>query len=234
MDKTPVPSNEAKRLAALRAYRILDTAPEHAYDDITQIAAHICGTPIALMTCVDTDRLWFKSRVGLEVPEIPREQAFCAYTILNAEAMEVEDTTKDARFATNPTVANAPHIRFYAGAPLVAPSGHAVGSLCVLDQKPRKLSAEQKAALEKLARIVITTMELRRVSHDLATAAANIKTLSGILPICSSCKQIRNDKGYWLQVEAYIMTHSEAKFTHSYCPTCAGIYLPETETGTTP
>jgi GAF domain-containing protein len=234
MKTTPTPSSEAGRLEALRAYHILDTAPEHAYDDVTQIAAFICGAPIALMTCVDTNRLWFKSRVGLDVPEIPREQAFCAYTILNAEPMEVEDTTKDARFATNPTVTNAPNIRFYAGAPLVTPDGHAVGSLCVLDQHPRRLNREQRLSLEKLARIIVTHMEFRRVSRELAAAAASIKTLSGIVPICASCKQVRNDKGYWQQVEAYLATHTEAKFSHSYCPTCVKIYLPETETGTSP
>jgi GAF domain-containing protein len=230
MNKTPVPADETARLEALRQYHILDTAPERVYDDITQMAALFCGAPIALMTFVDGERLWFKSRVGLNVAQIPREQAFCAYTILQSESLEVEDTTLDARFAENPTVVNPPNIRFYSGAPLVTPAGHAVGSICVLDQKPRQLNADQKAGLAALSRIVITILEHRRVSAELANAATNIKTLQGILPICSSCKQIRNDEGYWQQVEAYISKHTDAKFTHSYCPSCLKIYFPETET----
>ena len=222
----PLPANEGSRLKVLRQYRILDTAPELPYDDITRIAATLCGVPISLISLVDEDRQWFKSRAGLAAEETPREQAFCAYTIHQTALFEVEDATSDTRFADNPLVLGNPHIRFYAGAPLVTPSGEALGSLCVIDSHPRKLTGEQKATLSGLARLVMNNLELRRVSMDLAAAATNIKTLSGMLPICCGGKQIRNDQGYWQQVEAYIAKHSEASFTHSYCPKCSEIYFP--------
>lgn len=225
--KAPLPANEVSRLNALRQYRILDTMPEQSFDDITSLAAYITGAPIALISLVDEERQWFKSCVGLPVVETPREQAFCAYTIDKGEIMEVEDTTKDSRFADNPLVLGNPHIRFYAGAPLVTPTGHALGSLCVIDRQPRKLTAEQRTSLNSLARLVMKNFELRRVSAELAEAATNIKHLAGMLPICCACKQIRNDEGYWQQVETYISKHTDATFTHSYCPKCAKIYFPD-------
>lgn len=224
--KAPLPANEAKRLKALQQYQILDTPAEQAFDDITKIAAFIAGVPIAIVSLVDADRQWFKSRVGLPVAQTPREQAFCAYTILDSKILEVEDATKDARFADNPLVLGQPDIRFYAGAPLVTPAGDALGSLCVIDRHPRKLSTDQKAHLESLARVVMSNLEHRRVARQLAEAMSELKTLSGMLPICCSCKQIRNDEGYWQQVDAYLMKHTDAVFTHSYCPKCAKIYFP--------
>ncbi len=223
---TPLPDNEAARLTALRHYKILDTVPEQAFDDVTKLAAFICGAPIATMTLIDQDRQWFKSQIGLPGDETPREQAFCAYTILQNDVMEVEDARKDIRFAKNPLVLDAPHIRFYAGAPLCTPDGLALGSICVIDRQPRKLSAEQRDCLERLARITMNHMELRRVSAELADALANLKTLSGLLPICASCKQVRNDGGYWQQVEVYVQNHSQAKFSHGLCPACTEKYFP--------
>ena len=227
--KAPLPANEASRLNALHQYRILDTMPEDSYDDITNLAAFITGAPIALISLVDEERQWFKSRVGLPVEETPRDQAFCAYTIDKTEIMEVEDTTQDKRFSDNPLVLGNPKIRFYAGAPLVTPTGHALGSLCVIDRHPRKLTTEQRTCLNSLARLVMKNFELRRVSAELAEAVTNIKTLAGMLPICCACKQIRNDQGYWQQVETYIAKHTDATFTHSYCPKCVKIYFPDYE-----
>jgi GAF domain-containing protein len=224
--KAPLPDNESARLEALRQYQILDTGTEQVFDDITKLAAFICGAPIAFMSLIDTNRQWFKSSIDMPAAETPREQALCAHTILQKEILEVEDARKDRRFADSPLVLNAPHIRFYAGAPLLTPDGHALGSLCVVDRHPRKLSTEQRDCLTRLARQVMTTLELRRVSADLAEAAANLKTLSGLLPICSSCKQIRNDEGYWQQVEIYVQNHSQATFTHGICPDCAEKIFP--------
>jgi GAF domain-containing protein len=224
--KPPVPANEVARLEALRQYNILDTAPEQAFDDITRIASFICGTPTAFMALIDRERQWFKARVGEKNSETPREQAFCAYTIMEPVLLEVEDAQKDTRFADNSLVTGAPHIRFYAGAPLLTADGYALGSLCVIDQQPRKLNEGQRDALERLARLVMMSMEQRKVARKLADAAANIKVLSGMLPICAGCKKIRNDKGYWNQVETYIQQHTDAVFSHGFCPDCSERYFP--------
>lgn len=224
--KVPTPANETDRLETLKGYQILDTAPKETFDDIVKIAASICGTPIAIMSLVDDERQWFKAQLGLPERQTARDHAFCAYTILEPELMEVEDALQDERFSHNPLVLRAPNIRFYAGAPLLAPGGQAMGSLCVIDRAPRKLSEEQKSSLTSLARLVMTTLELRRVSAELAEASANIKTMSGLLPICASCKQVRNDDGYWQQVEVYIQNNTDATFTHGLCPGCSEKYFP--------
>jgi GAF domain-containing protein len=218
--KAPRPNNEAQRLAALQEYRILDTAAEQAYDDIVALAAYLCDVPIALITLVDESRQWFKSRLGLNEKETPRDVAFCAHAILQTEPLIVRDALKDRRFSDNALVTGSPHIRLYAGFPLVNPDGFALGTLCVIDRKPRRLSAEQKTAMQALARQVMALLELRRVSAQMAEALEKVKTLHGLLPICAWCKRIRDDKGYWSQVEAYIHTHTGTDFTHDICPDC--------------
>ena len=218
--KAPIPENEAKRLAALREYRILDTAAEQTYDDITALAAYICEVPIAVISLVDESRQWFKSKHGLTEPETPRDVAFCAHAILHTEPTVVPDALKDTRFADSALVTGSPHIRFYAGFPLATPDGFALGMLCAIDRKPRRLSAEQHRAMQALARQVMALLELRRVSAGLAEALEKVKTLSGLLPICAWCKRIRDDKGYWSRVEAYFHEHTGADFTHGICPEC--------------
>jgi GAF domain-containing protein len=158
------PDQEAARLEALRQYQILDTPSEQAYDDFTLLASFICEVPIALITLVDAERQWFKSKVGLEVSETARNISFCGYTILSNKTLVVNDALCDQRFVNNPLVTSDPSIRFYAGAPLISPEGHALGSLCVIDRQPRALSELQKTALESLARQVVAQLELRRVS----------------------------------------------------------------------
>lgn len=225
--KPRIPKNEKARLEALRRYNVLDTAPEQTFDDITLLASFICGTPIAVMSLVDGDRQWFKSKVGLMTAETLRNDAFCAHSLEQTELFVVEDALADQRFANNPLVTADPHIRFYAGAPLITPEGFTLGSLCVIDRKARQLTSEQRVALRALARLVITKLELRRVSAALAEVAANFKTLSALLPICSYCKGIRNDEGYWHRVESYIQTHTGTEFTHSICPDCAKTHFPD-------
>lgn len=169
--KSPLPSNEAARLKALYQYQILDTAPEAAFDDLTGLAAHICQTPIALISLIDTNRQWFKSKVGWVATETCRDIAFCAHAILQPDLLIVPDALADQRFANNPLVVTEPHIRFYAGAPLMTPEGLPLGTLCVIDYVPRTLSLEQQAALQALGRQVITQLELKR----------NVKALSRVV-----------------------------------------------------
>jgi GAF domain-containing protein len=225
--KPPLPNQEEARLKALSEYHILDTAPEKSFDTIAELAAFICEAPIALISLVDRDRQWFKAKVGLETTETHRDYSFCAHTIVQGSLMVVEDATQDVRFASNPLVTADPHIRFYAGAPLITPSGQSLGSLCIIDRKPQKLSKKRACALKNLADLVVTQLELRRVSDQLAKAAAMVKTLSGLLPICAYCNGIRNDEGYWERLEAYIHTHTQATFSHGICPTCAKKHFPQ-------
>jgi PAS domain S-box-containing protein len=154
--------SEAARLQALHRYGVLDSAPEPAFDEITTLAAAICGAPIALVSLVDRDRLWFKSRVGFDLAETPRDQAFCSHSIVGRTLFVVPDATRDPRFNQNPLVAGAPGMRFYAGAPLLTPDGHALGTLAVIDHHVRELSAEQQRALETLSRQVMMQFEMRR------------------------------------------------------------------------
>jgi GAF domain-containing protein len=167
------PKNEGHRLKVLWQYDVLDTVPEEVFDDLTDLAAYICDAPIALISLVDEDRQWFKSRVGLSVAETSRDISFCAHAILKSDLFIVPDATKDLRFKNNPLVTGKDRIRFYAGAPLVTPDGYALGTLCVLDKKPRQLRPEQQQALRVLARHVVSQLELRRHARELAAVRAN-------------------------------------------------------------
>jgi diguanylate cyclase (GGDEF)-like protein len=155
------PRREQERLEALHRYEILDTPPEEAFDRLVAIASYICGAPISLVSLVDETRQWSKARKGLDVPETPRAMSFCAHAIHSDNLMIVENTTEDARFAENPLVIGEPKIRFYAAAPLRGHNGARLGTLCVIDRKPRSLDAEQRARLVDLAAIAVDEMELR-------------------------------------------------------------------------
>jgi signal transduction histidine kinase/CheY-like chemotaxis protein len=170
MKIAPPTIDETARLKALYDYDVLDTEAEKIFDDLTQLAAQICNTPITLISLVDPNRQWFKSKVGLDAEETSRDIAFCAHAIHHKEIFEVEDTLLDKRFFDNPLVKSAPNIRFYAGTPLVSHNGHAIGTLCVIDDKPNKLTEIQRQALEVLGRSVISQMELRKNIKELKQA----------------------------------------------------------------
>ena len=154
--------NEAARVAALHQYAILDTEPERAFDDLVLLASFICKTPIALISLVDEDRQWFKSKVGISATQTSRDIAFCSTAIQQPDVFVVPDALQDERFRTNPLVISEPNIRFYAGAPLINEDGYALGTLCVIDLTPRELGAEQESALKALSRLVLIQMEFRR------------------------------------------------------------------------
>jgi anti-sigma regulatory factor (Ser/Thr protein kinase) len=205
----PSTSSEAERLAALRRYRILDTDPERAFDDLALLASQICGTPIALITLVDAERQWFKARVGVSVQETSRSVSFCAHAIRQHGLFVVPDAQRDDAFRDNPMVTGDPHIRFYAGAPLVTHDGQALGTLCVIDRVPRTLTREQSEALVALKRQAEAQIELRgnlgelkealaardqaeeaqqRLIAQLRTALANVNRLTALIPYCSACQ----------------------------------------------
>lgn len=158
----PLPVDEPQRLIALKRYDLLDTPPEEAFDRIARLAASVLGMPVALITLVDETRQWFKSRHGFDAPWTRREISFCAYTILDTEGLVVRDATADERFAANPLVTGGPNIRFYAGAPLVTPENHVIGTLCVIDRQPHpEFSDEQQRRLQDLADLVMTEIEAK-------------------------------------------------------------------------
>jgi diguanylate cyclase (GGDEF)-like protein/PAS domain S-box-containing protein len=171
MQKPEIPTNERDRQAALDSFNILDTLPEQEYDDLTQLAADICGTPIALISLIDRDRQWFKSRVGLDATETPRDISFCGHAVAESSFLNVPDATQDTRFTDNPLVTEDPSIRFYAGMPLKTADNFILGTLCVIDRQPKNLTEKQIRQLESLSRLVISQLELRRVSATRKAAA---------------------------------------------------------------
>lgn len=173
MPTAPPPKDETGRLAALDDASILDTMPEQEFDDIVLIASLVCGTPMAVIGLIDRDRQWYKAKVGVDKDEVPRNLSFCVYTILQEQVLEVPDARKDPRFRDNPFVATDPGIRFYAGAPLRTPEGHALGTLCVYDMAPHDLSPEQTKALDALARMAMQRIQLRRLLNKVEPTGPN-------------------------------------------------------------
>ncbi|MEA2323434.1 MAG: hypothetical protein QOD81_3284 [Solirubrobacteraceae bacterium] len=191
--RPPRPFRELERLTALRSYELMDTPPEDVFDDLTALAAQICGTPVSLVTLIDAERQFYKSRVGVDGTETPRDSSFCAHAINDDGLFVVPDATRDPRFSNNPDVVGGLGIRFYAGAPLVTPDGLGIGTLCVIDRVPRDLTPEQERSLRALSRAVMAHIELRRqnarlrdldrlkdhfvavISHELRTPLTSIR-----------------------------------------------------------
>jgi GAF domain-containing protein len=162
MQPPPIPADEETRLTALAAAQVMDTPPEVAFDNLAKLAAAICEVPIALVTFVDRHRQWFKAKVGTMIEETPREVSFCGHAVASDQPLIVQDARRDMRFADNPIVVDDPRIVFYAGVPLRATDGAALGTLCVMDRTPRQLTAAQMQALDMLARQATTELRLRR------------------------------------------------------------------------
>ena len=200
MTSAPKPKNENERLNALRSYSILDTLPEESYDEITQIASFICQTPIALISLVDKDRQWFKSKIGIEAAEVSRDFAFCAHAILSDEIFYIPDATKDKRFSDNPLVTGAPNINFYAGIPLKSTGGYNLGTLCVVDIKARELSTEQKSVLTKLGRQVSALLELRAKINELSNEKEITKTMNQFFELSMDMLCVAGTDGYFKKV----------------------------------
>jgi signal transduction histidine kinase len=173
--RPPVPPDERERLAALRDLHVMDTPPEDDFDQIVALASRICGTSMSLVSLIDEDRQWYKAKIGTDEVESARDVSFCAYAILGRDLMVVPDARHDVRFSDNPAVTMDPGIRFYAGAPLVTSDGHGVGTLCVVDGEPRRLTLEQLQALRALARQVTAQMELRHYAEALAGANQRLR-----------------------------------------------------------
>ncbi|MFY8299857.1 ATP-binding protein [Pseudoalteromonas sp. SS15] len=208
MKSAPLATNEKLRIKTLERYEVLDTAAEQCFDDITKLASVICNAPISLVSLVDNNRQWFKSKVGLDADETSREIAFCSHAILEDHIFEIEDARNDERFFDNPLVTDGPKIRFYAGAPLLAPNGEAIGTLCAISNEPHKLTDEQRLALQTLAKQVIAQLELRlkikqlketnhakdeflsTISHELRTPLNAITGFSEILKESADIKAL--------------------------------------------
>lgn len=223
-----------RRVAALREYEIMDTPPETSFDDLTLLTSFICGTPMALVTLLDWERQWFKSKVGLEREQTPIEHAFCAHAIKQESIFLVPDATKDSRFQHNPFVTGDPHIRFYAGAPLITPEGVPLGTLCAIDRQPREFSPEQQAALSALARQVMQAMELRKTVAQLRAAIEakeqsqkQVAQLEELLPMCAWCRKVRDDDSFWHHVEEYLAARTGVSVSHGICPDCAKQFTAE-------
>jgi PAS domain S-box-containing protein len=177
MQFAPIPENEAERIKAVRRYDILDTGTESEFDDFTHIASQICGTTMATISLIDTAREWFKSKVGIEGEELPRELTFCGHALTTNEIFEVPDALEDERFRDNPFVLGDPKVRFYAGAPLISPEGMNLGTICVFDRAPRMLTPAQRSLLTVLSRQVVNLLELRLASRRIHWMNENLEFL---------------------------------------------------------
>lgn len=191
MIKPAIPSNEARRIATLRGMGLLDTPPEERFDRVTRLAKQVFSTSIALVSLVDSDRQWFKSSQGLDATETPRDISFCGHAILSDKIMVVNDAVDDERFCDNPLVCGNPNIRFYAGYPLAAPDGSRVGTLCIIDDKPREISSEQLVLLRELGRMV--EEELITADGSTSDPVTGLSNRNGLLLIAdhllSMCKR---------------------------------------------
>ena len=223
----PNPRLEAERLAALHSYEILDTPPDGAFDRITALAARYFKVPVALVSLVDEDRIWFKSRYGLEAEEIPRSPGLCASVILSDGAYVVKNGLEDPRTLANPLVAGAMGLRFYAAAPLISHDGYRLGTMNIIDFAPRDLDAEQQRTLEEFAGLVMDQMEVRlsarmaiaSLSHILQKAKAPAD-LEKLITVSAWSRKIQVE-GQWVSFEEFLTERLGVSITHGIDPETA-------------
>lgn len=194
MEVAAIPEDEQQRLEALNSYQVLDTETEKEFDDLVQLAADICDTPIALISLVDPNRQWFKAAVGLDAKETPRDIAFCSHAILQKDILEVEDTFLDRRFYDNPLVLDDPNIRFYAGAQLTTPEGYKLGTLCAISDQPKKLTDKQRSSLKTIASEVIARMELHKKLRVMQLLQQQLEQKNQVLDAISQVQQLFIEK----------------------------------------
>ncbi len=229
--------HESDRLAALDSYAIMDTPADGEFDDLIKVAAQICDMPMALISLVDDRRQWFKSAIGLDVAETPREVAFCAHAIQQRETFVVEDAALDARFVDNPLVTGAPNLRFYAGAPLETPEGLPLGTLCVLDDRPRQLDDQQIFALKTLARQVMVQLELRKaLAHKRSSEERHRRILESAIDYGIITMDLQGWVTSWNAGAANILGWTEAEMCGRPCddfftPEDRAAQVPEIEMG---
>ncbi len=219
MKSAPKPKNEQQRLESLNSLNILDTLPESNFDQITFLASQICGTPIALISLVDENRQWFKSKVGLDATETHRDLAFCAHAILDKNVFEVPDSSKDSRFSDNPLATGSPHVQFYAGAPIITPDGFPIGTVCVIDTRPRQLEARQIEALKALSDQVTRLLALRSQVVELNKSKSDLRFVLDSIP---------NMVGLWSADEINLDSNSEYyKYFKKYPDQIRGRHMKE-------
>jgi GAF domain-containing protein len=216
--------DDAERLRALAATGLLDEDPQPALDRLTRLASRILGAPVSLVSLVDDRRQLFASQQGLHEPlaterETPLGHSFCQHVVTSGEELIVTDATNDPRVRGNGAVESL-RAQAYAGVPLRTSEGHVLGSFCVLDHEPREWTAEELETLTDLAAACITEIELRGAVGALERAEERIRTLRGLIPVCAWCRRIRDDAGYWNDLERYVETHTGARVSHGICPAC--------------
>jgi hypothetical protein len=227
LKKPEIPINESERLKALNEYRILGTKPEENYDDITKIASLTCGTPIALLSLVDSNRQWFKAKVGIEAEETVRDWSFCAHAIHSSEPLIVEDALKDERFFDNPLVRCEPKIRLYAGFPLQNDENLRIGTLCVIDREPHGLSDTQFNIMQSLSRQAVAFLELRKRSINLIESFCSHTDEGSFISTCSYCRKAKDTEGHWQHLDQYLSTRTNLNFSHGICDACIEEHFPD-------
>ena len=225
MSATDDPLLDPERLRALRATGLLEDEPSEALERLTRLASRIIDAPVSLVSMVDEDRQVFAAEVGLEEPwasrgETPLAYSFCQHVVRNRDALVVGDATEDDRVRDNPSIEEL-GVRSYAGMPMTTADGHVLGSFCVIDDRPREWSEGELEILRDLASAAVTEIELRRTADALERALSKIRTLEGLIPLCAWCRKVRDDAGYWQELERYVREKAGVEITHGICPSCA-------------